>query len=351
MAKAPERLAVPSAENVRVRLEGALERVELARDGYRSAAALLTGQWRSAAVPHRGALERLRDAAGETDRAEEKLAALKEREGWPESFAPSRALEQLRAARAALAAHLARLLGESPERGVALLLDDALAQILPPVSGRPLLTLRLVGLFGARLDVFPDRLRRQRFFSRDDLPLPRGGIHYAPMEARVRVAGWPSLDFRSVDDASALATLIELLNRRPFDRCGAVRVRPALVLRGSWSEGEQPGALLIAPGTPLVVFDGDPTFDAAIAGSVSWPNPSAPLLLEALLRLPAEAEREVLERLVNQGRARPLGLPALRSVAIGRDGLRLGSLLRADFPPSQRGRVRAAFARFAGSEA
>ncbi len=411
MAKPAEKLALPRAEDARIRLEGALETVEKARDDYRAAAALLTGQWTLTAGPHRGLLERLRDGVEPVQRASSRVEELAARDGWPPDFSPLRAVTELRAARAALGRHLEQLLEQPPlpgshalalfeasesRRGLADLLDEALAKILPPARGEPLLRCRLgsenlssaalngvffivaaagVALFAdlhhftgviavaaslalsvplllpylftaGKLELFTDRLRRRRLLRQDELPLPRGGIHFEPMKARVRVAGWRALSFLHLSDASSLATLIELLNRPPFDKATSDRPFGWVALDGVWVKGAQPGALLLGPDGAFFVHDGDPTFDAAAGATGNWPNPGALLLLDALLTLPDAERREVLQRLVLAERALPLDRAALAGAVLSGSHLKVGEWAGAAVDPKKAHAVQAALARY-----
>ena len=375
---------------MRIRLEGALETQEKATERYRWARGIFAEPWRSRAGLHRSALERLKAEEPLVEQALSKTLRTIEREGWPRDCEPAQVAERTRRARLELITCLEPLVGQPSaltdsgrvSDGYATgrlgwLLESALGELLAPTRAPPMMTATLgnlevlqalPGVVGAivfglgwalyeqirvgwlfalgalvlgvvtpfllwrnvtRLEVLPDRLRLKRLLERAiETPLPRGGILYDPLTAQVKIAGFGPLTFHSVEEASALATLIELCSHPPFDQPQPQNADGSVV-DAEWNPN-QPGALLLTKERAHFLLDGEATFDAATQRKLPWPNPKARLLGQALLSLSDAARAEVLRQLRELGRAIELRVLPEETITLSRGVLRVGNRLTAD---------------------
>jgi len=380
---APRKRPVSAAE-LRIRLEGAAETLDKAVERYQWARRLLRKQWRSRAGRHASALERMKNEEPLIEEAVKKVERLIEREGWDEGSEPQQLLERVRRARAELIAHLDPMLSLATpltETGrfssafatgrIQWMLEYLLAEAVPPSTSEPLVSAPLavgqsfraaamivaslaIGVtvslllsrFGliftffligptvaapaalwrrwSRLDVLPDRLRVRRPFGEAiEVRLPKGGIHYEPYDARLSIAGLGTLQLHSVDDAAAIATLIELFTHPPFDSIRGIAASDAIVLEASRTTGRN-GVLVLAGERVLFIEDGPAAFDSAAGTTSTWASPKARLLARSVLALPDPARTTMIDRLLLSGSAQEIALKT--DLLVSRGALRVGDV-------------------------
>lgn len=323
---------------MRIRLEGAAETLDKAIERYHWAARLLREPWRSRAGRHLSALERMKNEEPLIEEALQKVERTAEREGWGAGSEAGLLIERVRRARAELIAHLDPMLELATpltETGrfssafatgrIQWMLEYVLAEAVPPSAAEPLVSAPLA-LWRrlSSLEVFPDRLRLRRTFRVPiEVRIPKGGIHYEPLEATLGIAGLGVLHLHAIDDAAAVATLIELFNHPPFDALRGTVGNGAIVLEGSRITGRS-GALVLEGDRVIFLEDGDAAFDAAVGKAGTWVSPKARLLARAVLTLAEPGRTAMFDRLLLSGAAQEIALK--RDLVVSRGALRLGDV-------------------------
>ncbi|MFT3842911.1 MAG: hypothetical protein QM723_38340 [Myxococcaceae bacterium] len=329
---------------MRIRLEGAAETLDKAIERYQWARKLLRDPWRSRAGRHLSALERMKNEEPLIEEALQKVERALEREAWGPESEPAELIDRLRRSRAELIAHLDPMLALATpltETGrfssafatgrIQWILEYVIAEAVPPSAAEPLVRAPLAGLWrlATQLEVFPDRLRLRRTFRAPiEVRIPRGGIHYQPLEATLSIAGLGTLQLSAVEDAAAVATLIELFNHAPFDAIRGNTGHQAIVLEGSRTTGRS-GALVLEGDRVIFLEDGDAAFEAAVGKTGTWASPKARLLARAVLAIAEPQRTAMFDRLLLSGAAQEVALK--RDLIVQRGSLRVGDV-KVDLP-------------------